>query len=220
MWPFGLEKNISPQPFKFMERKEHWENVFSTKTEMEVSWYQKYPKTSVDFITALHLPLEARIIDIGGGDSYLIDALLDLGFTNLTLLDISAKAVERIKSRLGDRASKVTFIVSDILDFMPKEQYDIWHDRACFHFLTKANEVEKYSKIVSQAVANDGKLFMGTFSDAGPKKCSGLEISQYNMESLRFVFERDFELSGCFTEAHQTPFDTIQDFLFCGFKRK
>jgi SAM-dependent methyltransferase len=203
-----------------MERKEHWENVFSTKTEKEVSWYQQYPQTSVDFIKALQLPLEAKIIDIGGGDSYLMDALLDLGYTNLTLLDISAKAIERIKSRLGDKASKITFIVSDILDFEPTAQYDFWHDRACFHFLTQAIDVEQYSKIVSQAVANEGKLFIGTFSDEGPKKCSGLEISQYNMESLRFVFEEDFELSGCFTEAHQTPFDSTQHFLFCGFKRK
>lgn len=203
-----------------MERKEHWENVFATKTEKEVSWYQQYPKTSIDFITALHLPLEAKIIDIGGGDSYLMDALLDLGYTNLTLLDISAKAIERVKSRLGEKASKVTFMISDVLNFEPTEQYDFWHDRACFHFLTKANDIEKYSKIVSRAMANDGELFMGTFSDNGPKKCSGLEITQYNMESLRFVFERDFELSGCFTETHQTPFDTTQDFLFCGFKRK
>lgn len=203
-----------------MDRKAHWENVFSTKTEKEVSWYQEYPKTSVDFITALQLPLEAKIIDIGGGDSYLMDALLDLGYTNLTLLDISAKAIERIKSRLGDKASKVTFIVSDILDFEPTERYDFWHDRACFHFLTQTHQIEKYVKIVNKAVANEGKLFMGTFSDNGPKKCSGLEITQYNMESLRFVFEKDFELTGCFTEEHQTPFDTTQNFLFCGFKRK
>ena len=203
-----------------MDKKAHWENVFSTKTEKEVSWYQEYPKTSVNFITALQLPLDAKIIDIGGGDSYLMDALLDLGYTNLTLLDISAKAIERIKSRLGDNASKVTFIVSDILDFEPSERYDFWHDRACFHFLTQSDDVANYSKIVSQAVAHDGKLFIGTFSDEGPKKCSGLEITQYNMESLRLVFERDFELSGCFTEEHPTPFDTTQNFLFCGFNRK
>lgn len=203
-----------------MDKKAHWENVFSTKTEKEVSWYQEYPKTSVDFITALQLSLDAKIIDIGGGDSYLMDALLDLGYTNLTLLDISAKAIERIKSRLGDNASKVTFIVSDILDFEPSERYDFWHDRACFHFLTQSDDVANYSKIVSQAVAHDGKLFIGTFSDEGPKKCSGLEITQYNMESLRLVFERDFELSGCFTEEHPTPFDTTQNFLFCGFNRK
>lgn len=203
-----------------MHKKEHWENVFSSKTEKEVSWYQEYPKTSVDYIIALGLPLDAKIIDIGGGDSYLMEALLDLGYTNLTLLDISAKAIERIQNRLGDKASKVTFIVSDIVDFNPTTTYDFWHDRACFHFLTQANDINHYSKIVSQALADGGYLFMGTFSDNGPKKCSGLDITQYNRESLRFVFERDFKLTGCFTEDHQTPFDTVQNFLFCGFKKK
>ncbi len=203
-----------------MERKEHWETVFSTKTEKEVSWFQEYPKTSVDFITALHLPLEAKIIDIGGGDSYLMDALLDLGYTNLTLLDISAKAIERIKNRLGDKASKVTFIVSDILDFNPSEQYDFWHDRACFHFLTEANQINRYVEIVEQSMTQEGKLFIGTFSESGPKKCSGLDIKQYNEESLRLLFEKDFQMKGCFTEVHQTPFDTTQNFFFCGFKRK
>lgn len=203
-----------------IERKSHWENVFSTKTEKEVSWYQAYPKTSVEFITALHLPLDAKIIDIGGGDSYLMDALLDLGYTNLTLLDISANAIERIKSRLGDKAAKVTFIVSDVLDFEPTEPYDFWHDRACFHFLTQPLEIEHYSNLVSKAVADGGTLAMGTFSDSGPLKCSGLEITQYNMERLRMVFENHFTLTGCFTEDHQTPFDTIQNFLFCSFKKK
>jgi 2-polyprenyl-3-methyl-5-hydroxy-6-metoxy-1,4-benzoquinol methylase len=203
-----------------MLRKEHWENVFSTKTEKEVSWYQEYPKTSVDYIVALQLPLEAKIIDIGGGDSHLIDALIDLGYTNLTLLDISAKAIERSKTRLGEKASKVNFLISDILDFKPTERYDFWHDRACFHFLIQPIQIEKYGNIVDEAVANDGKLFMGTFSENGPKKCSGLEITQYCMESLCLVFERNFQLSGCFTEAHQTPFNTTQNFLFCGFKRK
>ena len=203
-----------------MERKEHWENVFSTKTEKEVSWHQQYPQTSVDFIKALHLPLEAKIIDIGGGDSYLMDALLDLGYTNLTLLDISAKAIERIKTRLGEKASKVNFIVSDILDFKTMERYDFWHDRACFHFLTQANQIERYVKIVNEALANNGKLFMGAFSDNGPKKCSGLDITQYDKTKLKSVFKRDFELLDSFTEDHRTPFDTIQNFIFCSFKKK
>ncbi|MDI9256823.1 class I SAM-dependent methyltransferase [Flavobacterium sedimenticola] len=203
-----------------MERKEHWENVFSTKTEKEVSWYQDYPKTSVDYITALHLPLEAKIIDIGGGDSYLMDALLDLGYTNLTLLDISAKAIERIKARLGEKAGKVTFIVSDILDFNPTEQYDFWHDRACFHFLTDAVQIQQYVAIVTNALHHKGNVLIGTFSDKGPKKCSGLDIKQYSQEHLRLLFEKDFELKGCFSEDHHTPFGTIQNFLFCGFKRK
>lgn len=202
-----------------MQRKEHWETVFSTKNEKEVSWYQAYPQTSVDFIKALHLPLDAKIIDIGGGDSYLMDALLDLGYTDLTLLDISAKAIERIKLRLGERASQVSFIVSDILNFEPKETYDFWHDRACFHFLTQNDDIAQYTKIVAQAVNNNETLFIGTFSDEGPKKCSGLEITQYNEENLHQVFAKDFTLTNCFTEDHPTPFNTKQHFIFCGFKR-
>jgi len=202
-----------------MLRKEHWETVFSTKTEKEVSWYQQYPKTSVDYITALHLPLDAKIIDIGGGDSYLMDALLDLGYTNLTLLDISAKAIDSIKARLGEKADKVTFIVSDILDFEPKATYDFWHDRACFHFLTQPEQISQYISIVDQALADDGKLFIGTFSENGPQKCSGLPISQYNEERFKEVFGQYFRLTDTLEQSHQTPFDTIQHFIFCGFKR-
>lgn len=203
------------------ERKSHWENVFAVKQEKEVSWYQEYPQTSVDFLTALELPLDAKIIDIGGGDSYLIDALLDLGYTNLTLLDISANAIDRITKRLGTKASgKVTFIVSDVLNFNPEEQYDFWHDRACFHFLTDYEQIDNYCELVNKAVSKTGSVFIGTFSDSGPLKCSGLEIKQYNQEGLRFIFERDFMLKGCFVEDHKTPFDTVQNFIFCGFKRK
>jgi len=203
-----------------MNKKEHWENVFATKTEKEVSWYQEYPKTSVDFFKALQLPLEAKIIDVGGGDSYFIDALLELGYTNLTLLDISGKALERSKKRLGDKAKYVTFIESDILDFEPTEKYKFWHDRACFHFLTETAQTQKYADIVNKALDQEGRIFIGAFSDQGPKKCSGLDIKQYTMESLRFVFEKEFQLKGCFIEDHITPFETVQNFLFCGFKRK
>lgn len=202
------------------KRKEHWENVFSTKQETEVSWYEESPKTSLDFIHKLNIDKDAKIIDIGGGDSYLIDALLELGYTNLYLLDISSKAIERIKNRLGVKAAKVTFIVSDILEFKPDTEFDFWHDRASFHFLIDREEISKYAALASSAIAKDGTLVIGTFSDNGPKKCSGLDIMQYNSESLRLVFERVFELTGCFTEDHQTPFNTFQNFLFCIFKRK
>lgn len=203
-----------------MDKKEHWENVFSTKQETEVSWYQANPKTSLDFVTNLNIPKDAKIIDIGGGDSHFIDGLLTLGYTNLYLLDISEKAIERIKNRLGANADKVTFIVSDVLDFKSDNMFDFWHDRASFHFLTERDEVLKYADIVSSAIVKDGALVMGTFSDNGPKKCSGLDITQYNQESLRLVFESHFELTGCFIEDHKTPFDTIQNFIFCVFKKK
>lgn len=203
-----------------MERKEHWENVFSTKQETEVSWYQQYPQTSIDFITALELPLDAKIIDIGGGDSYFIDALLDLGYTNLTLLDISAKAIERSKNRLGAKAAGVSFIVSDVLEFKPNVAFDFWHDRASFHFLTETNQIAEYATIVASAVAKGGNMVIGTFSLNGPIKCSGLDITQYDETKLKAVFEKDFNLIESFTEDHKTPFNTTQNFIFCNFKKK
>lgn len=204
-----------------MERKEHWENVFSTKTEKEVSWYQESPKTSLDMVTKLNIPKDAKIIDIGGGDSYFFDELLTLGYTNLYLLDISSKAIERIKNRLGAKAkNKVTFIVSDILDFHPDVTFDLWHDRASFHFLTEENQIAKYAELVASAVTKSGNLIIGTFSENGPKKCSGLDITQYDETKLKAVFERDFELLDSFTEDHRTPFGTIQNFIFCSFKKK
>ena len=202
-----------------MEKKNHWENVFSTKTETEVSWYQQYPQASVNFIKNLQLPFDAKIIDVGGGDSYLIDALLALGYTNLCLLDISSKAIERIKNRLGANVSKVNFIVSDILDFVPPTSFDVWHDRASFHFLTEQQDIEKYKAIVSKALTTNGKLILGTFSDKGPKKCSGLDITQYNEASITQLFESDFEKMECSIEDHQTPFDTLQNFIFCSFNK-
>jgi 2-polyprenyl-3-methyl-5-hydroxy-6-metoxy-1,4-benzoquinol methylase len=200
-----------------MSQKGHWEKVFETKAETEVSWYQQLPKTSLDFISKLNLSKDAKIIDIGGGDSYLVDALLEQGFTNITLLDISAKAIERIQNRLGDKAHQVTFIVSDILDFNPKETYDLWHDRASFHFQTDAHQIEKYADIVSKAIVNNGHVVIGTFSENGPIKCSGLEITQYSEAKMKAVFESNFDLLDSFTEDHATPFDTIQNFIFCDF---
>jgi SAM-dependent methyltransferase len=203
-----------------MIKKVHWETVFTTKNEKEVSWYQTYPQTSIDYIAALQLPLSARIIDVGGGDSYLIDALLDLGYTNVTLLDISSQALLRSKNRLGHRAHLVTYLESDILDFVPTQQYDFWHDRACFHFQTTVPAIESYAAIANTAISQTGQMLLGVFSEDGPLKCSGLDVKQYNSESMRFVFEREFELEGSFIEDHTTPFDTLQNFLFCGFKRR
>jgi 2-polyprenyl-3-methyl-5-hydroxy-6-metoxy-1,4-benzoquinol methylase len=199
-------------------KKEHWENVFSTKQETAVSWYQPKPETSLQFFTENTIPTDAKIIDIGGGDSYLIDHLLDLGYTELTVLDISENAINRLKNRLGSNASKVTFIVSDILDFQSKTTYDVWHDRASFHFLTQGEEIQTYKKLVANAIASNGFLFIGTFSESGPLKCSGLEITQYSEEKMESIFGFDFEKIGCFTENHQTPFDTVQHFIFCTFQ--
>ena len=160
----------------------------------------------------------AKIIDVGGGESKLVDFLLEEGYENISVLDISANALEKAKKRLGDRAKKVNWIVADITEFEPTEQYDVWHDRAVFHFLTEDNDIKKYQDLVSKAVK--GKMVIGTFSTNGPLKCSGLEIKQNDEISLTSTFAADFEKIECFTIDHTTPFDTIQNFIFCSFNKK
>jgi len=203
-----------------MSKKEHWENVFSTKQETEVSWYQKVPQTSIDFFITNAIPKDAAVIDVGGGDSYLMDSLLEMGYSNLYLLDISEQAIDRIKNRLGVKAELVTFIISDVLDFEPKVRFEVWHDRASFHFLTSSEDIVKYKSIVTNAINQNGYLFVGTFSENGPLKCSGLEITQYSEAKFNDVFGSDFEAVSCFTENHQTPFNTTQNFIFSTFKKK
>lgn len=201
------------------ERKSHWENIYCTKAENEVSWFQQYPKTSMSFVELFSLNKNSKIIDIGGGDSHFVDALLEAGFTDVTVLDISANAIERAKVRLGEKAGKVKWIVSDVTEFVPAEQYDFWHDRAAFHFLTDERLADKYVEIANKGIAQDGFLVLGTFSVNGPKKCSGLEIKQYSEESMSYKFEKYFKRVKCVTEDHQTPFNTTQNFLFCSFQK-
>jgi len=141
-----------------------------------------------------------------------------MGYTNLFLLDISANAIDRIKNRLGTKAENVSFMVSDILDFKPEIAFDVWHDRASFHFLTSEDEISTYQKLASSSIVSNGFLFLGTFSENGPLKCSGLEISQYSEAKFEAIFGSDFEKINCFSENHKTPFDTTQNFIFCTFK--
>ena len=192
--------------------------MYETKNQDEVSWTQEIPKTSLDFIHSFGLDKSAKIIDIGGGDSKLVDHLLDQGFENITVLDISEKALDKARIRLGEKAKNVIWIVSDILDFEPTETFDVWHDRAAFHFLTTEEEIEKYRSIVNKA--GDGFLIIGIFSENGPLKCSGLEISQYSEEKLTSTFEDNFDKIDSVLEDHETPFGTKQNFLFCSFKNR
>ena len=198
-------------------RKNHWETVYETKQPNEVSWTQENPKTSLDFIRETHIGKSAKIIDVGGGDSKLVDFLLEEGFENITVLDISEKALERAKKRLGKNATKVNWIASDITEFKPETKYDIWHDRATFHFLTTAEQVEKYVEIVEKFV--NEFLIIGTFSENGPKKCSGLDIKQYSEMEMKKQFSSGFKKLKCITEDHITPFETKQNFTFCAFEK-
>ena len=203
-----------------MNEQQHWDNVYSTKAEAEVSWFQPYPKTSMEFVELFNLPLDANIIDVGGGDSHFVDALLEKGFRNIWVLDISGNAIERAKHRLGNKSSKVHWIISDVTQFRPPVQFDFWHDRAAFHFLTTEDKIYRYVSIAEAAIKKDGYLILGTFSENGPRKCSGLEIKQYSEASMSARFELAFERIQCVTEDHKTPFNTVQNFLFCSFKKK
>lgn len=201
-----------------MERKNHWETVYETKQPNEVSWTQENPKTSLDFIRETHLDKTAKIIDIGGGDSNLVDFLLEEGYENISVLDISANALERAKKRLGKNAEKITWIVSDITEFKPETKYDIWHDRATFHFLTTEEQIKKYAEITQKWI--NGFLIIGTFSENGPKKCSGLDIKQYSETAMENQFSNSFKKLKCITEDHTTPFETKQNFTFCLFEKR
>lgn len=201
-----------------LERKNHWETVYETKNPDQVSWTQQVPKTSLEFIKSFHLNKDAKIIDVGGGDSNLVDYLLEEGFENITVLDISLKALEKSKMRLGEKAKNINWIVSDITEFKPEITYDVWHDRATFHFLTSKEQIDTYLAIARQCV--NGYLTIGTFSESGPTKCSGLNIKQYNEEQLTSEFKNGFHKIKCIKEDHITPFKTIQNFSFCSFKKQ
>ncbi len=202
------------------DKKKHWENIYDTKKLNEVSWYQPTPTTSIELIQENNIPLSAKIIDIGGGDSFLVDNLLQLGFTDITVLDISSNAIERAKARLGESSKKVKWIVADAANFAPTENYDLWHDRAAFHFLTKENDVQSYINSANQGISNNGTMIIGTFSENGPLKCSGIGITQYSEESLSACFSENFTTTKSFTLNHETPFNTMQNFVFCSFNRK
>ena len=201
-------------------RKQHWEKIYNTKQLNEVSWYQPTPSTSLKFVKELQIPPSANIIDIGGGDSFLVDHLLEMGFEKITVLDISEAAIERAKTRLGDKAKKVNWIVADAADFNPTEKYDFWHDRAAFHFLTEEKDIEKYIAAAHQGITSSGIMVIGTFSENGPKKCSGIEIMQYSHASMVERFAPFFEKINCTTVDHTTPSGAIQNFTFCSFRKK
>lgn len=202
------------------DKEKHWENIYQTKELHEVSWFQPKPETSLDLISKFNLPKTAKIIDIGGGDSFLVDHLLELGYTNITVLDISNSAIDRVKKRLGENAKLVKWVVSDVVNFQNPEKYDLWHDRAAFHFLTDENEIQKYQKVLNESVVEKGGVVIGTFSKNGPLKCSGITIKQYSTEALVHTFQDDLVLISSELIDHKTPFDTIQNFVFCRFERR
>lgn len=201
-------------------RKTHWENIYDTKKFTEVSWYQPKPEVSLNYIAESGLGKDAHIIDVGGGDSYLVDFLLSEGYSNISVLDISEKALERAKERLGSNATEVKWVVSDAARFEPEEKYDIWHDRAAFHFLTNETDIENYLKIIEKSIKPGGFVIIGTFSDKGPAKCSGIEIKQYSVEDMSKLLSPAFEQVGCKNLDHTTPTGSVQNFTFCWWRKR
>ncbi|MBV9565912.1 MAG: class I SAM-dependent methyltransferase [Bradyrhizobium sp.] len=201
------------------DRTSHWETVYSTKAENEVSWFQSDPATSLRMISNAKATVDSSIIDIGGGASRLIDALLARGFHALTVLDISAAALETAKKRLRPAGAAVEWIAADVTRWMPARAFDLWHDRAAFHFLTEEGDRAAYAERLRTAVAPGGQVIIATFALDGPEKCSGLPVQRYDAGGLARTIGPAFELVDHLTETHRTPWKATQAFQFSRFRR-
>jgi len=201
------------------DRRAHWDGVYQTKREDEVSWFQASPIVSLDLIHAAGVGRHASIIDVGGGASRLVDALSDEGFADLTVLDLSEQATQTAKARLGARASGVTWIVADVTKWQPEATYDVWHDRAAFHFLTAPEDRAAYAERVRQAVRPGGHIIIGTFALDGPERCSGLPVIRHDADSIGAVLGPLFTLIESRRHDHQTPMGGSQKFQFSRFQR-
>ena len=202
------------------DRKAYWDKIYNTKQSTEASWFEAEPKTSLDLVKQLGLPKWAKIFDNGGGDSFFVDHMLKLGYENITVLDISEAALAKARNRLGKNAKRIKWIVADEAYCTPGEQFDLWHDRAAFHFLTEEKEIKNYTNNIKKCIKPGGYLLIATFSENGPKKCSGLDVKQYSETIMTDLLQDSFEKIKCFTLDHITPFNSSQNFLFCAFKRK
>jgi trans-aconitate methyltransferase len=195
---------------------QHWDRVFRTKDTHQVSWYQGKPGTSL----ALVADTPGSVIDVGAGSSTLVDELLDVGRTNLTVLDISEAALELTRQRLAHRANLVSFEVADITTWQPPRAYEVWHDRAVFHFLTDPADQSSYVDLVTRAISPGGALVLGTFAEDGPTHCSGLPTARYSPTSLADRFSVSFDLEQRTHETHQTPGGTEQSFTWVKLRRR
>ena len=200
-----------------MEKKKHWENIYQTKNIDGVSWYQETPYESIELIKKFSTTDSDMIIDIGCGKSFLADNLLKLNYKNITLVDISLNALKEVKDRLNNKS--LNFIETDVLNLKLEHTFDIWHDRAVFHFITNKKSIEKYISLCNEYIVEGGKLIIGTFAEDGPLKCSGLEIKRYSVENLKELFKENFEFIEGFKKLHSTPFGTQQSFTFCVFRK-
>ncbi len=202
-----------------MDSKAYWETIYRQRAPTEVSWYQANPDISLALIEATGIGRDAAIIDVGAGASLLVDKLLEAGFTHLTALDISATALQRARERLAEHAKLVTWVEGDVTAMSPLGSFEVWHDRAVFHFLTEANQRHRYLQAVEQQLSANGHLIIATFALSAPPQCSGLPVQRYSPETLRREFGDHFELVEMRHEAHRTPRQTTQSFLYTRFRR-
>lgn len=199
-----------------MNQKQHWETIYATKKPNEVSWYREHLDNSLKMILRTGVEKSGAVIDVGGGSSTLVDDLLEKGFSNLSVLDISGKAIETSKRRLGDKAGFIEWIEADITNVrLPEKAYDVWHDRAVFHFLTEREDRRKYVELVMRSLKVGGHIIVASFGLDGPAKCSGLDVVRYSPRALHAEFGGDFKPVKSLTETHRTPFGTTQEFVYC-----
>ena len=199
-----------------MNAKTHWQHIYETKAPTQVSWYQEHAQVSMQFIQNTGIQRTGRIIDIGGGASTLVDDLVTAGFQHITVLDISATALQLARERLDARAVDVNWIEADITRAdLPHQTYDVWHDRAVFHFLTQIDDRQHYINTVRHAVRTGGHVIIATFAPDRPDRCNGLDVVRYNPEGLHSEFGKSFELVESACETHHTPSGTEQKFIYC-----
>jgi SAM-dependent methyltransferase len=202
-----------------MDRERHWESVYERADLTQVSWFQSRPDESLRFIEAADLDTSDPILDVGGGTSTLVDSLLDLGYVHLGVLDVSPRAIAVSRERLGSRADAVEWYVGDATDFRSPHPWDLWHDRAVFHFLTKPEDQSAYGEALKRALAPDGQAVIATFGPEGPTRCSGLDVFRHDADSLGKALGGWLELVEQEVVEHTTPGGVTQQFIFCRFRR-
>ena len=198
--------------------KDHWEGLYTQKNPAEVNWYQSHPQHSLSLVGDTGMGTAASIIDVGGGASTLVDYLLQAGYRDITVLDIARTAIERAQQRLGDLSQQITWVEGDITDYSAGRTFDIWHDRAVFHYLTLDRDRDLYMKALHNSLKPGGQVIIATFSDIGPSQCSGLDITRYNPGSLGLALGSELHLVETLTEEHRTPDGGLQQFVYCRFR--
>jgi SAM-dependent methyltransferase len=201
-----------------VERQAHWQNVYQTKGERDVSWFEESPAISLELIRATGVGLDASIVDVGGGASRLVDTLVGEGFHSITVLDLSEKALTTSRQRLGAYADQISWIVADVTAWQPTQTFDLWHDRAAFHFLTEPRDRAAYAANVRHAVRPGGHVIIGTFALDGPERCSGLPVARHDAASIGQVLGQSFKLVETRRHDHETPSGVIQRFQFSRFQ--